>query len=421
MIEPFLARYLFWLKPIILAFMLKKLALLTLGTYILITLGALAFPFQMTSKIKSVHRAPEGASAGPGYSGLGFAMVLHYIRDDQLHHFLTAIDQIAAKGFTHLLISTPMTQVDAHASGISLQPAENYTPKRTHLVAILNHAKAKKLTVTLMPIVWLQSHGKGWRGKIQPKDWAVWWRHYHAGIVYFAKIAQETRVDILSIGSELLSTESQLERWTQTIALAREHFQGRLTYSANWDNYAQPSFWDQLDMIGINAYFDMASTYGDSRGQLKKRWDDIQIQLKAFTEKHHKPLLITELGYPALPTGLTAPYDYTNAKQAETDRATQYKGYQAFIDAWSPALSAPAGSQNLVAIHLYLWQPASSTGNDKPKDHPGYLHYMDIQGTKSLQLIEQFIQNRHPIHSPHSFPAHSKILLPSQPASDSSF
>ncbi|MEM6723389.1 MAG: hypothetical protein AAF598_05080, partial [Bacteroidota bacterium] len=43
--------------------------------------------------------------------------------------------------------------------------------------------------------------------------------------------------------------------WRTIIRSARQHYTGELTLAANFDNYREISFWDELDFIGINAYF----------------------------------------------------------------------------------------------------------------------------------------------------------------------
>ena len=46
-----------------------------------------------------------------------------------------------------------------------------------------------------------------------------------------------------------------LQHWWELIANIRQSYSGQLTYAANFDNYQEVYFWDQLDLIGINAYF----------------------------------------------------------------------------------------------------------------------------------------------------------------------
>jgi hypothetical protein len=46
-----------------------------------------------------------------------------------------------------------------------------------------------------------------------------------------------------------------------------------LTYAANWDKYDQVSFWDELDFIGIQAYFPLTDQTNPSAEEIKKGWN----------------------------------------------------------------------------------------------------------------------------------------------------
>ena len=65
-------------------------------------------------------------------------------------------------------------------------------------------------------------------------------------------------VDAFSVGSELNSMESEVERWYRIIDRARERFDGTLTYTANWDRYHVVTLWPLLDFISVSAYFELA-------------------------------------------------------------------------------------------------------------------------------------------------------------------
>jgi hypothetical protein len=94
--------------------------------------------------------------------------------------------------------------------------------------------------------------------------------------------------------------------WDYIIQEVRAHYSGQLTYAANYDNFHEVSFWDQLDLIGINAYFplrqytDRFSTDQELQTLLEQGWKDAFFQINRFRAAHqllHKPLLFTELGY----------------------------------------------------------------------------------------------------------------------------
>lgn len=97
-----------------------------------------------------------------------------------------------------------------------------------------------------------------------------------------------------------------LKRWTTLIEHTRTEYKGLLTYAANFDNYQDVAFWDQLDFMGINAYFglrDPNRTYKDTatlKLALKDGWTDVFATINRYREGKKLmdlPLLFTELGY----------------------------------------------------------------------------------------------------------------------------
>ena len=113
-------------------------------------------------------------------------------------------------------------------------------------------------------------------------------------LVCLARLAEETGIDLLVIGTELYTAtdESDDERtnpkaaefWSRLIDEIREIYSGKLTYStACWigkcDGINCLSFWSKLDFIGLEPYFALwaLTDKGDSfanriAGQVIKKW-----------------------------------------------------------------------------------------------------------------------------------------------------
>jgi hypothetical protein len=95
-------------------------------------------------------------------------------------------------------------------------------------------------------------------------------------------------------------------RWRRVIAEVRRVYSGRLTYAANFDQYESVAFWDELDLFGINAYFQLRRHYLPEIGQaelaalLESRWSAQLQRLDEFRRRTGLPdhrFLLTELGY----------------------------------------------------------------------------------------------------------------------------
>jgi hypothetical protein len=96
------------------------------------------------------------------------------------------------------------------------------------------------------------------------------------------------------------------QHWTDLIQRTREVYAGPLTYAANFDQYEMVDFWDQLDLLGINAYFplrgrDLPDTASEDRTALfAARWIHILSSIRAFGRAQgiaEPRVLFTELGY----------------------------------------------------------------------------------------------------------------------------
>jgi Glycoside Hydrolase Family 113 len=94
--------------------------------------------------------------------------------------------------------------------------------------------------------------------------------------------------------------------WRDLIAATRRRYGGRLTYAANFDRYEFVGFWDDLDLIAVNAYFPLLHHYLPDIGRpelaalLESRWEAQLARLDAFRRRIGLPrrrFLFTELGY----------------------------------------------------------------------------------------------------------------------------
>lgn len=94
--------------------------------------------------------------------------------------------------------------------------------------------------------------------------------------------------------------------WRDIIANARAHYKGKITMAANYDSYDDVSFWDELDFIGINAYFPLRSVNRQPISddsiylEIVDGWKNVFQEMEAFKKANHldkKPIFFTELGY----------------------------------------------------------------------------------------------------------------------------
>ncbi len=296
--------------------------------------------------------APAPPPVTPPY--LGVALNCHHIGDLEL--YFESVDHIAAMGANALVLVTPMFQHDVRANEVRLLPAR--CPTDTQLVAILRRAEQHGLDTTLLPIVLLEHAAeKEWRGVIDPEDWSAWWASYDRFIAYYLDIANRAGVDRFIVGSELNSTEPQIEQWRRIIRRVRGSFRGEVAYASNWDRYDLVDFWDELDLICVSAYFELVDE-GETPTpeRLRERWIHERDRMLRIARRFDKPLYLTELGYPSVPWSVVYPWNYVAAEDTPADHAAQAAGYRAFFEAWAPVLAA-ADETGAIGVACYHWDP----------------------------------------------------------------
>ncbi len=131
-----------------------------------------------------------------------------------------------------------------------------------------------------------------------------WFDSYEEFILRYARFSAENKVEIFCIGTELEATtfSAWTHRWSQLIAKVKEAYKGTLTYAANWTEYAEVPFWEDMDFIGIDAYFPLTEKDDPTREELVAAWnanaDKLEewLTAKGLTDKG---IVLTEIGYPS--------------------------------------------------------------------------------------------------------------------------
>jgi hypothetical protein len=319
---------------------------------------------------------PNKGTGAPAASleGLPFRSVgMQIQRLDWIPEYKKSLDKIAALGADTVLLVVDARQENGKSSIIYLD--FRMTPTMDQLGDLIDYAKSKKLRVILMPRVLLDKpEGNEWRGTIAPEHWDDWWSSYRDMIQVFSSVAEVHHADMLVVGSELVSTEHMVDEWTKTIDLARSNYKGKLTYSSNWDHYDQVPFWDQLDMIGINAYWTLGNDENVTLAQLNEKWAAIQKDFLPYLQKLHKPLMFIEIGYFSQSNTVKEPWNYTEVEKP-LNLDVQKRLYEAFFQSWW-------GNPIMGGFSVWEWPPNAGGPQDK-----GYTP----EGKPALEVLKAWL------------------------------
>jgi ppGpp synthetase/RelA/SpoT-type nucleotidyltranferase len=170
-----------------------------------------------------------------------------------------------------------------------------------------------KIKIMIKPQIWV------WNGEFtgfikmeSEADWKAFEASYESFIMEYAELAEELDAEIYCIGTELHEfVAARPEFWKQLITKVRKVYKGKLTYAENWDSFAKVPFLDQLDFIGIDAYFPLSDEKMPSLETFQKGWQPHKHKIGKISQKYGKKVLFTEYGYRSMDYTGKEPWDST--------------------------------------------------------------------------------------------------------------
>jgi hypothetical protein len=213
---------------------------------------------------------------------------------------------------------------------------------RRNIAKAVQMAHAKGLRVLLVPHLWVES-GE-WRALIDPKTdagWERWADSYKSYVLGWAKIAEESGVDLFSVGVELRSwvTTTRAGSFIDIIHEVRKVYSGPVTYSANWDDVDQSVILGEIDVIGINAFYPLAEAEGDGFEKMLVAGNRVAKSITELSRKWQRPVMFSEIGYTTRPDPALRPWEWPDGmKNVRVDQEAQAAAYKALM---APLLSLP--------------------------------------------------------------------------------
>ncbi len=177
-------------------------------------------------------------------------------------------------------------------------------------------SKIRGMKTMLKPQIWLRG---SWPGDIKmnnDSDWKQFYKNYHRWIRHYALLAEIHQIDMLCVGVEFVkSTLAHEDEWRGIFKNLRGLYSGQLTYAANWgDEFEKVQFWDELDFIGLNCYYPLSKKDNASKAELSKNFESVKKKIAKVYDKHHKPIVFTEIGF----RSIDAPWKHPHAAGDDT-------------------------------------------------------------------------------------------------------
>lgn len=242
------------------------------------------------------------------------------------------LDHFEQLGVTWIEVLTFAHQPRVAGPEIRPMPAERF-PR-----AFITEARRRGFKVLVKPHVWSREFYDGsgrWRGSIAMPDaatWQAWFDAYGRFIEREARLSAEVGAEMFSIGLEYVeATRGHTAQWRALIERVRRVYPGLLTYAADGNHEARHvGFWDALDVIGIDVYFDIGDGVWPGGVDLLWGWQPHLAWMRALAAKHDRPVVFTEAGYPSIVGATRRPWKWPEGTEG-VDAATQARAYEALM------------------------------------------------------------------------------------------
>jgi hypothetical protein len=288
-----------------------------------------------------------------------------FYRKDRMHRGMSvfgwgtsnmskAIDALIKTNIEWVAVIPFIDQEDETSKTVRRPVSENADWLARDSVFIKSIAKmhTKGLHVQLKPHLWTF---EGWRANLSlnsEEEWNTWFDSYENYMLYYARLAEHTGVELFCIGTELkTSIKNQPKRWKSLIKKVRAIYSGNITYAANWhDEYEYIDFWTDLDFIGIQAYFPLTENKSPNLKTIEKGWAKHLKKLEQLHQKYNKPILFTEVGYRSDVSATIKPWEWDSTFRVlykkKSDKTQQLAFEALFKQLWAKEWFAG----------VYIWQ-----------------------------------------------------------------
>lgn len=281
---------------------------------------------------------------------------------------LSSVDRIALSGANTLPIIVTLYQAGRNDSDPSADPQR--TPSQSSVADAVLRARSRLLQVSLKIHVDLNT-GE-WRGLIEPNDPAQWFSNYLLALTPWVSFADAMGIEQLVIGTELAGTVRHEQYWKEVIASVRSGYAGELTYAASWDEARLVTFWDALDVVGVDFYAPVAKRANANRFELLGEWQPWLVRLQLLHKLTGRDVLLTEIGYRSIDGAGLHPYDHERV--AETDPQEQ-------ADLYWAAIQAVGDKPWIRGVYWWNWlangTPSEERDDFTPKDKLAELELID--------------------------------------------
>jgi len=243
-------------------------------------------------------------------------------------------------GINSIIFTFPIFMDGANSTVLYEDP--ELTPSVENIRIFISEAHNRGYSIWLKPLI-DDSRTGTWRGAITPggdlsnlQALDEWFASYSALILQYALLAQEENILGLVIGAELESVDKPqdkyITRWNHLIARVRAIYGGNVSYAKNWSPLELPGFAASLDVLMIDAFFDLQDLANDATSeQISQSWQRNWVgYLQGYAQLLQMPIMFAEVGIVPRVGAFRTPWNGNNG--GAMDFSAQVRYYQGTCD-----------------------------------------------------------------------------------------
>lgn len=242
------------------------------------------------------------------------------------------------------------------------------------LESIIISCQQQGFNVILKPHIDLEN-GKP-RYQLKPSNLLNWLQCYRDILYRYAKLSNKYSLSHLVVATEIdnIADSPLFFRLIQEI---RNIYQGALIYSSSFDHFLKTDIWQHVDIIGINAYYNLCNNDNCTESELTESWNYWLTHIDNFASGKGKPVFITECGFYSREGCAINPGDWS--RDGSISHREQAKSYEAL-------LCQAAAFTNIKGIFFWQWE-LNNPLNDSSKDYTP-------EGKEAEHIIRKYWHDR---------------------------
>jgi len=228
---------------------------------------------------------------------------------------LWALEEVASLGANWTSVTPYATMISR--DDVEVIPYFEYPPEELEQRIRTTVRQAHELGLKVLLIPHIYPWDWSWRGELNPgggalgtgEGWDSWFASYRQYLLYWADVAREEGVEMISLGVEFKTASWRFrDRFALLAEDVRERYAGLIVYSANWDEVDEVGFWDRVDVIGLNAFYPLSHLEEPDPGDMARNAEAFADRLELLARVHGKPVMFTEVGFKALTDSYREPW-----------------------------------------------------------------------------------------------------------------